>query len=187
MGNVTKDEALYQEMCRVVGKVVLEMRDLGQEPKHIVIAGVLRTALANQRVKRSELTTEAMETVVKALAGAASYCPDGSALSPARTECITVAAVNQASASVTVSAPGRSPPVISGRRYHIQKITKMSGMPRISSAHRKRAFRTSPVKRQARHASTIPPGRAMTAAPAAIINDSSTPPGSPVAARPHSR
>ena len=27
------------------------------------------TALANQRVKRSELTTEAMETVVKALAG----------------------------------------------------------------------------------------------------------------------
>ena len=49
MGNVTKDEALYQEMCRVVGKVVLEMRDLGQEPKHIVIAGVLRTALANQR------------------------------------------------------------------------------------------------------------------------------------------
>ena len=69
MGNVTKDEALYQEKCRVVGKVVLEMRDLGQEPKHIVIAGVLRTALANQRVKRSELTTEAMETVVKALAG----------------------------------------------------------------------------------------------------------------------
>lgn len=76
MGNVTKDEALYQEMCRVVGKVVLEMRDLGQEPKHIVIAGVLRTALANQRVKRSELTTQAMETVVKALAGlAASVSP----------------------------------------------------------------------------------------------------------------
>ena len=69
MGNVTKDEEWYQEMCRVVGKVVLEMRDLGQEPKHIVIAGVLRTALANQRIKRSELTTEAMETVVKALAG----------------------------------------------------------------------------------------------------------------------
>jgi len=39
MGNVSKDDALYQEMCRVVGKVVLEMRDLGQEPKHIVIAG----------------------------------------------------------------------------------------------------------------------------------------------------
>lgn len=30
MGNTAKDEALYQEMCRVVGKVVLEMRDLGQ-------------------------------------------------------------------------------------------------------------------------------------------------------------
>lgn len=27
MGNTAKDEALYQEMCRVVGKVVLEMRD----------------------------------------------------------------------------------------------------------------------------------------------------------------
>ena len=26
MGNTAKDEALYQEMCRVVGKVVLEMR-----------------------------------------------------------------------------------------------------------------------------------------------------------------
>ncbi|KGB01332.1 MULTISPECIES: fumarate hydratase FumD [Leclercia] len=69
MGNVSKDDALYQEMCRVVGKVVLEMRDLGQEPKHIVIAGVVRTSLANQRVKRSELTTEAMERVIKALAG----------------------------------------------------------------------------------------------------------------------
>lgn len=49
MGNTAKDEALYQEMCRVVGKVVLEMRDLGQEPKHIVIAGVVRTALANPK------------------------------------------------------------------------------------------------------------------------------------------
>jgi len=71
MGNVTKDDALYQEMCRVVGKVVLEMRDLGQEPKHIVIAGVVRTSLANQRVKRSELTTQAMQAVVNALAGQA--------------------------------------------------------------------------------------------------------------------
>jgi len=69
MGNVSKDDALYQEMCRVVGKVVLEMRDLGQEPKHIVIAGVVRTSLANQRIKRSALTTEAMERVIKALAG----------------------------------------------------------------------------------------------------------------------
>lgn len=30
MGNQTKDDELYREMCRVVGKVVLEMRDLGQ-------------------------------------------------------------------------------------------------------------------------------------------------------------
>ncbi|MFK3659888.1 fumarate hydratase FumD [Scandinavium sp. NPDC088450] len=69
MGNQHTDDALYQEMCRVVGKVVLEMRDLGQEPKHIVIAGVLRTSLANQKIKRSELTREAMERVILALAG----------------------------------------------------------------------------------------------------------------------
>lgn len=69
MGNQSKDEALYQEMCRVVGKVVLEMRDLGQEPKHIVIAGVLRASLANQKIKRTELTREAMERVIAALAG----------------------------------------------------------------------------------------------------------------------
>ena len=62
-----KDEELYQEMCRVVGKVVLEMRDLGQEPKHVVIAGVVRTSLANQKIKRSALTEEAMEKVLEAL------------------------------------------------------------------------------------------------------------------------
>ncbi|HFZ8996071.1 TPA: fumarate hydratase FumD [Citrobacter freundii] len=71
MGNTAKDDELYREMCRVVGKVVLEMRDLGQEPKHIVIAGVLRTALANQRIKRSELEIKAMTTVINALAGQA--------------------------------------------------------------------------------------------------------------------
>ncbi len=69
MGNQAKDDVLYQEMCRVVGKVVLEMRDLGQEPKHIVIAGVLRTALANNKVQRAELTREAMQKVVTALSG----------------------------------------------------------------------------------------------------------------------
>ncbi|MBS5773331.1 MAG: fumarate hydratase FumD [Enterobacter cloacae] len=66
MGKVD-DAALYDEMCRVVGKVVLEMRDLGQEPKHIVIAGVVRTMLANQRIKRTELTEAAMEEVIRAL------------------------------------------------------------------------------------------------------------------------
>ena len=69
MGNTAKDEALYQEMCRVVGKVVLEMRDLGQEPKQIGIAGVVRPARANPKSKRSALTQEAMEKVVHALSG----------------------------------------------------------------------------------------------------------------------
>ena len=69
MGNLTKDDELYREMCRVVGKVLLEMRDLGQEPKHIVIAGVLRTALANQRIQRSDLEKQAMVTAINALAG----------------------------------------------------------------------------------------------------------------------
>lgn len=69
MGNRAKDDELYQEMCRVVGKVVLEMRDLGQEPKHIVIAGVVRTALANPNIARSALNREAMEQVINALTG----------------------------------------------------------------------------------------------------------------------
>ncbi|HKN05207.1 MAG TPA: fumarate hydratase FumD [Buttiauxella sp.] len=68
MRSKAKDEALYQEMCRVVGKVVLEMRDLGQEPKHIVIAGVLRASLANKNIKRAEITEEAMSAVIDALA-----------------------------------------------------------------------------------------------------------------------
>ncbi|END3794672.1 fumarate hydratase FumD [Escherichia albertii] len=68
MSDRTKDGELYREMCRVVGKVVLEMRDLGQEPRHIVIAGVLRTALANKRIQRSDLEKQAMETVINALA-----------------------------------------------------------------------------------------------------------------------
>ena len=67
MGNRTIEVELFREMCRVVGKVVLEMRDLGQEPQHIVIAGVLRTALANNRIQRSELEKQAMETVINAL------------------------------------------------------------------------------------------------------------------------
>lgn len=39
----------------------------GRKPKHIVIAGVLRTALANKRIQRSELEKQAMETVINAL------------------------------------------------------------------------------------------------------------------------
>ncbi|MGK9171791.1 fumarate hydratase FumD [Yokenella regensburgei] len=63
----SKDAELYEEMCRVVGKIVLEMRDLGQEPKHIVIAGMVRTMLANQKVQRTALTRQAMSEVIKAL------------------------------------------------------------------------------------------------------------------------
>ena len=77
MGNKAKDDDLYQEMCRVVGKVVLEMRDLGQEPKHIVIAGVLRTSLANRKIQRSPLTVEAMEKVIPALSGHSTLTPAG--------------------------------------------------------------------------------------------------------------
>ena len=69
MGNLTKDDELYREMCSVVGIVVLVMRDLGHEPIHIVIAGVLRTALANQRIQRSDLEKQAMVTAINALAG----------------------------------------------------------------------------------------------------------------------
>ena len=61
------DSELYDEMCRIVGKVVLEMRDLGQEPKHIAIAGMVRTMLANQKVARPALTKEAMAEVIRAL------------------------------------------------------------------------------------------------------------------------
>lgn len=64
--NIT-DKELYDEMCRVVGKVVLEMRDLGQEPKHVVIAGVVRTMSANNKIQRSELTAAAMKEVIQAL------------------------------------------------------------------------------------------------------------------------
>lgn len=63
----TKDKELYDEMCRVVGKVVLEMRDLGQEPKHVVIAGVVRAMSANSKIQRSTLTNAAMSEVIRAL------------------------------------------------------------------------------------------------------------------------
>ncbi|MFP1462945.1 fumarate hydratase FumD [Escherichia coli] len=53
-------------MCRVVGKVVLEMRDLGRN-QSILLSQVLRTALANKRIQRSQLEKQAMETVINAL------------------------------------------------------------------------------------------------------------------------
>ncbi|SPX56066.1 Protein of uncharacterised function (DUF2767) [Klebsiella pneumoniae] len=53
----------------MVGKVVLEMRDLGQEPNTLSLPGVLRTSLANRKIQRSPLTVEAMEKVIHALSG----------------------------------------------------------------------------------------------------------------------
>jgi len=120
-------------------------------------------------------------------ATAASYCPFGSAPRAARVEYITEAEVNHASASVTVTAPGRSAPVNAGSKNHSQKMTKISGMPRISSAQKKSALRGQPLKRQAQQASSMPPGKASAAAPSVISTDSSTPPGSPCAVRPSSR
>lgn len=64
MANKAQDDELYREMCRIVGSVVLELHDLAQEPKYIVIAGVVRTALANGKIARSPLTREAMERVI---------------------------------------------------------------------------------------------------------------------------
>ena len=55
------------EKCAELSVKLCWKCDLGQEPKHIVIAGVLRTALANKRIQRSELEKQAMETVINAL------------------------------------------------------------------------------------------------------------------------
>ncbi len=53
IGNKAKDDDLYTRKCATsMREFVLEMRDLGQEPKHIVIAGVLRTSLANRKIQR---------------------------------------------------------------------------------------------------------------------------------------
>ncbi len=55
-------------MCRVVGKVVLEMRDSGRNQSILLSqAYYVRTALANKRIQRSELEKQAMETVINAL------------------------------------------------------------------------------------------------------------------------
>lgn len=67
MGNRIKEDELYREMCRVVGKVVLEMCDLGQELKYIVIVGVLCIVLVNKCIQCSELEKQAMEIVINVL------------------------------------------------------------------------------------------------------------------------
>lgn len=59
-------DAMYDEMCRLIGDVVLTMHDFGIEPKHIVIADMLRTALASD-AERSEFMVKAMKLAIKTL------------------------------------------------------------------------------------------------------------------------
>ncbi|XNM59183.1 DUF2767 family protein [Escherichia coli] len=55
-------------MCRVEVKLCWKYEKSGQDKKaYCYIAGVLRTALANKRIQRSELEKRAMETVINAL------------------------------------------------------------------------------------------------------------------------
>ncbi len=70
MGNKAKDDNLYPRKCAAWWvKSCWKCVTSGQEPKHIVIAGVLRTSLANRKIQRSPLTVEAMEKVIHALSG----------------------------------------------------------------------------------------------------------------------
>ncbi len=68
MGNKAKDDELYQKCAAWWAKWCWRCVTLA-EPKHIVIAGVLRTSLANSKIQRSPLTEEAMAKVIHALSG----------------------------------------------------------------------------------------------------------------------
>lgn len=61
-----ESDELYDEMCRVIGDVMLTMHDFGIEPKHVVIADMLRTALSGKE-ERSELMVKAMQAAIKTL------------------------------------------------------------------------------------------------------------------------
>ncbi|EBU5081921.1 cytoplasmic protein [Kosakonia sp. H7A] len=63
---ITADE-LYDEMCRVIGDMVMIFHDLDIEPKHIVIADALRTAMISDSGERSKMTLKAMELAIKTL------------------------------------------------------------------------------------------------------------------------
>lgn len=63
---ITADE-LYDEMCRVIGDMVMIFHDLDIEPKHIVIADALRTAMTSDSGERSKMTMKAMELAIKTL------------------------------------------------------------------------------------------------------------------------
>lgn len=58
---------LHNEMCRVVGATVFEIHEFGVEPKAVVIAGMLKIALANKKVVRSEMQKKAMEMAISRL------------------------------------------------------------------------------------------------------------------------
>lgn len=60
-------DALYDEMCRVVGDMVFTMKGFGIESKQIVIADMLRTALAHKDVERPDMLVKAMELAIKTL------------------------------------------------------------------------------------------------------------------------
>jgi hypothetical protein len=66
MDNYEKADLLYAEMCRIVGDAVLILAEGNIETKRIVIADVLRTALAN-RNGYSEERRWALETAIKLL------------------------------------------------------------------------------------------------------------------------
>lgn len=61
-----ESDELYDEMCRLVGDVVMTMHDFGIEPKHVVIADMLRTALAGKE-ERLEIMVKAMQAAIKTL------------------------------------------------------------------------------------------------------------------------
>ncbi|EBV2165577.1 cytoplasmic protein [Salmonella enterica subsp. enterica serovar Eastbourne] len=54
-------------MCRVIGDMVMIFHDLDIEPKHIVIADALRTAMTSDSREKSKMTMKAMELAIKTL------------------------------------------------------------------------------------------------------------------------
>lgn len=60
-------DALYDEMCRVVGDMVLTLHDFGVDSKQVVIADALRTALTSKNPERSKLLVQAMKAAANVL------------------------------------------------------------------------------------------------------------------------
>ncbi len=67
VGMYTEDaDALYNEMCRVIGDAVLILAEANFETKRVVIADALRTALASNHERPDQMKT-AMELAIKLL------------------------------------------------------------------------------------------------------------------------